>query len=325
MNLIGITKRTIKKATGYKGKGVVILMYHRVVDVSSSAYHIVTSPDHFHQHMEHIQLNCRPMRLMDVVSALDENSLPPKGVVVTFDDGYIDNFNFAYPILEKFKIPATIFVTSGYIERNREYWWDELERIFFIPEKLPEKLETSVNGVEIDLQLPTTSQEQRKLTHKAMHAFLRNLRSEDRDNLLSSLATWAGMGDNGRQEYRSMNSDEIVKLSKSSLIEIGAHTITHPVLSTLSAEEQYDEIVGSQKKLESMLGRSVNTFAYPYGSAGDFTSQTLEIARQAGFKAACTTVSGTVTEGHDLMALPRRWVGDWDLTTFERQLDAFFP
>jgi peptidoglycan/xylan/chitin deacetylase (PgdA/CDA1 family) len=322
---MGITKRTIKNAVGYKARAVVILMYHRVVDVSSTAHQIATSPDHFHQHMEHLQSNYHPMRLTDVAAALDENSLPRRGVVVTFDDGYIDNYTFAFPILEKFQVPATIFVTSGYIGRNREYWWDELERIFFNSEHLPEKLKTSINGTDIELQLPTTNKEQRRLTHKSMHAFLRNLRPEDRDNVLSSLATWAGVEENCRQEYRCMNTDEILKLSQSGVIDIGAHTITHPVLSTLSVEEQYDEMVGSQKRLESILGRPVHTFAYPYGASGDFTPQTLEIVREAGFKAVCTTVSGTVTNEKDPMSLPRRTVGDWDLVTFEQQLDTFFP
>ena len=300
-------------------------MYHRVVDVGFSPYQIMTTPEHFQQHMEHIQRNYRPMRLTELVTVLVQDMLPRKGIVVTFDDGYIDNYTFAYPILERFQIPATIFITSGYVGSNREYWWDELERIIFTPEHLPEKLKTSIDGEYIELLLPTTSREQRKLTHKAMHAFLRNLRSEDRDKMLSSLAEWAGVENNGRQEYRSMNADEIVGLSKSGVIDIGAHTITHPVLAALSAEEQSDEIVGSQKKLESILGRSVNTIAFPYGNTGDFTPQTLEIVRQAGFKAACTTVSGTVTNGKDPLALPRRAVGDWDLATFERRLDSFFP
>jgi peptidoglycan/xylan/chitin deacetylase (PgdA/CDA1 family) len=78
-------------------------------------------------------------------------------VVVTFDDGYIDNYTFAYPILEELQIPATIFVTSGYIEKEREYWWDELERILFEPVELPETLKVSINGDDMELRLPTTS------------------------------------------------------------------------------------------------------------------------------------------------------------------------
>jgi hypothetical protein len=76
--------------------------------------------------------------------------------------------------------------------------------------------------------------------------------------------------------------------------------------------------------LESMLDQPVNTIAYPYGGAGDFNQDTLNIVREAGFKAACTTIGGFVTKNRDAVALPRCWVGDWELSTFKQQLETFF-
>jgi peptidoglycan/xylan/chitin deacetylase (PgdA/CDA1 family) len=324
MNLKTAAKRTIKKATGYKSRGIVILMYHRVVDVRSSIYDINISPDNFYRHMQHIQRKYRPMRLEDAASALESNSLPRKGVVVTFDDGYIDNYTNAYPILEQFQIPATIFVTSGYVSSNCEYWWEKLEYLLLNSSSLPDEFKISINGVDIDIRLPTANQEQRILTYKRVHTFLKSLRPECRSKILAHFTEYAGLGDVIRQDYRSMDSDEIVNLSRSGLIDIGAHTKNHPVLSALSEEEQYDEIVGSKAALESIIGKPVNSLAYPYGTAEDFIPQTLEIARQAGFKAACTTIRGILTKGIDPMALPRHGVGDWDLATFERNLDSYF-
>ena len=144
MNFLRTVKRNIKKAIKYSSEGVVILMYHRIIDIPSSPYHGIVSPEHFEQHMEYISRTFHPIRLIDVQESIRHNSLPNGGVVVTFDDGYADNYDHAYPILQNYQVPATIFVTSGHVDSPREYWWDELERILLLPDHLPENVPISV-------------------------------------------------------------------------------------------------------------------------------------------------------------------------------------
>jgi peptidoglycan/xylan/chitin deacetylase (PgdA/CDA1 family) len=104
-------------------------------------------PRHFTEHLEIVKKKCSPLSLKGLVSAFQGKTLPRHPVVVTFDDGYADNFTDAKPLLERYAIPATIFVTAGYVGSDREFWWDELERLILEPAHLPETLDLDkVNG-----------------------------------------------------------------------------------------------------------------------------------------------------------------------------------
>jgi peptidoglycan/xylan/chitin deacetylase (PgdA/CDA1 family) len=108
------------------------------------------------------------------------------------------------------------------------------------------------------------------------------------------------------------------------LLDIGAHTRTHQVLSARSESEQRDEIVGSKEDLERVCGRPIRAFSYPHGEAATFTAETERIVREAGFTGACTTVFGTVTPWMDRYAVPRCPSDDIDGETFARRVDAWF-
>jgi len=302
--------------------GAVILMYHRIADLPTDPYRIAVSPDHFAQHLEYIRQTCYPMRLLDLVDAVQRNSLPKRAVVISFDDGYVDNFYQAYPILASARIPATVFVTSGHIDSPREFWDDELERVLLLPERLPSCLQLRVQGEEYEW--PIRSADQRQLAHRAVYRLLLPLTADERLSILAHLASWAGMEGTGRPDYRAMTSIELIQLTQNGLVELGAHTITHPVLSALSADAQYAEIVGSRQRLEAIIGSPVLTFAYPHGRVQDFTDETVEIVETAGFRAACTAIPGVVESGDDLLRLRRYWVHNWDLETFKQSLTSFF-
>jgi peptidoglycan/xylan/chitin deacetylase (PgdA/CDA1 family) len=112
-----------------------------------------------------------------------------------------------------------------------------------------------------------------------------------------------------------------MQLADAPLIDIGAHTKTHPLLSTLSPDEQYDEINGSRQWLEEALAQPVFSFAYPSGA---YNGETVEAVRASGFSAACTVEQGCVEAGDDLFQLRRCNVADWDQKTFKQNLEAFF-
>lgn len=302
--------------------GAVILLYHRVANLPDDPYSLAVTPAHFARHLEHIRRECRPMRLLDLVEASKANSLPKRAVAITFDDGYVDNFELAYPILGSFGVPATIFVPSDKIDSQREFWWDELERLLLGPEQRPQQLVVSVQGEVREWHL--SSEDQRHRAHEELHRILKPLDTSSRETILDELTNWAGSRQGPRRDYRAVTAAELQQLSESEHIDIGAHTISHPSLASLSPEAQSAEVVGGRQKLEAVLGRSADLFAYPYGTASDFSADTVEIVRAAGFQAACTAIPGSVEPGDDLMCLHRCGVFDWDLPTFRDQLDYYF-
>lgn len=311
-----------KAKTRRKLKDVVILMYHRVADLPDYPYPIVVRPELFAQHMRIIGRHYRPLRLLELVEALSNNRLPPRGVVVTFDDGYLDNFTQALSILEEYRVPATIFVATGNIDSQREFWWDELDRIILKTADLPGNLEMNIHGQPYSL--PTASMHERSQTRKTVHLLLKPLEYEERESHLDELAKWAGQSREGRSNHRAMRANELRQLVQSEFIDVGAHTITHPQLSALSYKAQEKEIAGSRDQLGAITGETIKLFAYPYGSRQDYDGNSARIVKSCGFQAVCTTVPGKVDAVTDVYDLPRFPVDDWDQATFEYQLFNFF-
>ena len=108
----------------------VVLIYHRVKDLEVDTQMLAVSPNHFEKQIEYLKANYKILSLQELISCLNKKRIPNKSVVITFDDGYADNLHEAAPVLVKYNIPATIFISSGMIDSNLEFWWDSLEYIF---------------------------------------------------------------------------------------------------------------------------------------------------------------------------------------------------
>jgi peptidoglycan/xylan/chitin deacetylase (PgdA/CDA1 family) len=303
----------------FKPGEAVILMYHRITDLNSDPFHLAVSPAHFAQHLEYIQHTCRPMRLLDLVEAVQHGSLPPRTVVITFDDGYVDNLSQACPLLESAQIPWALFVTTSGIDSQREFWWDALEQVLLSSNNLPDRLQLCIQGQEYEW--PTTTREQRQLACYAIHKLIQPLTEVEHDQILTNLAKWAEQEQVRRPEYRSMTAAELIQLARNEFVQVGAHTITHPLLSSLSPDEQYNEIVGSRQKLETTLGYPIHALSYPYG---DFNNKTAGIVAAAGFRAALTIIPNRIEAGDDPFLLGRFEVNNWGINEFKHQLETFF-
>src|SRR5262245_13457331 len=114
-----------------------ILMYHRVAELPLDPWGLAVSPGHFAEHLQVLHKHGQPLALSRAVARLQEHRLRRGTLVVTFDDGYSDNLYLARPLLERYDVPATVFLVTGYIGGDREFWWDELENILLQPEILP--------------------------------------------------------------------------------------------------------------------------------------------------------------------------------------------
>jgi peptidoglycan/xylan/chitin deacetylase (PgdA/CDA1 family) len=135
--------------------------------------------------------------------------------------------------------------------------------------------------------------------------------------ILEDLTAWAEAPPIGRPSHQTLTSEETIRLAEGDLVEIGAHTMTHPVLATLPAIEQRQEIQESKVRLEAMLGREVVSFAYPHGSS---TPEAAASVAQAGFVCACSSHPDALFRTADRFQLPRVVVRDWDGDTFARWL-----
>jgi peptidoglycan/xylan/chitin deacetylase (PgdA/CDA1 family) len=142
--------------------------------------------------------------------------------------------------------------------------------------------------------------------------------------VLDELSMWAGAEPVGRLSHRLLTLDEVVALAQGDLVEIGGHTVTHPILSTLSVASQRQEILWNKAQLEEIVDRPVVSFAYPFGKQRDYTAETIEIVKEAGFTCACSSFAGIVERSTDSFELPRFEVQDWDGDELARQLTGWF-
>jgi peptidoglycan/xylan/chitin deacetylase (PgdA/CDA1 family) len=341
---IGKIKRVYRKIKSKFIPSAIILLYHRVAELPTDPQLLAVTPQHFAEHLEILGLKAYPIPLQQLVKVLKEGNIPKRGVVVTFDDGYADNLENAKPQLERYNIPATIFISAGAVGNVRPFWWDELEALLLRPGKLPETLQLNVNGDIMAWKLGETAVYHEKdywknrswsvmektdpsLRHGIYRSLLTQMRpipSSERQKILDELLAWAGAQSTDRPDYLPLTPDEMHRLEQGGLVEVGAHTMTHPVLSTLPPTAQQIEIQQSKTELEKVLGHSVTSFSYPFGSRSDYTMETVGIVREAGFACACSNFPEVIWNGTDLFQLPRILVRDWDGDTFARMLRSWW-
>jgi peptidoglycan/xylan/chitin deacetylase (PgdA/CDA1 family) len=305
--------------------GVLILGYHRLGDTADDPFDLCVRPSDFAQHLEVLGGRARALTLGHAARALAAGTIPPRAVVVTFDDGYADTLTQVLPLLERTGTPATIFVTTG--ARGRQFWWDELADILLRPRALPPRLELALQGTRRSWTFAAGSREPsgentRSERHLALHALAGELRLLDgaaRDEVLEVLRQWSGHRPVA-SAHRSLTPAQIRELSRSPLVEIGAHTVSHPVLTQLSEAEQQAEVAASRAELEETTGTPVTSFSYPHGA---YSATTIAAVRRAGFAAACCSTPDVVTKKSDVLALPRMWIQPHDPERFARWLDRW--
>ncbi len=316
----------------------IILLYHRVIDLAVDPQLLAVSPVHFREHLSVLRETCAPMSLAAMLESLRSGDSPDRAVVVTFDDGYADNLEFAAPILSRYDVPATVYVTPADDENPRPFWWDELERLVLASPNPPPGFAISIEGTEIawrvdggplDAPVPDWNVNRpavagsREGVYLKLCELLRPLASCERDRVVERLGRLLGAAPATSAPHQRLSSAEIVRLIDEAPIEIGAHTLTHPVLAVLSPAEQRREIEGSRQRLERMTGRPIESFAYPFGTRRDYDDRTVSIVRDCGFSTACANFAGCVGRKVDPFQLPRFIVRDWDGDRFARKLDEW--
>jgi peptidoglycan/xylan/chitin deacetylase (PgdA/CDA1 family) len=316
-----------------------ILVYHRVADTGVDPWKQSVSPQHFAEHLTILRKHWNPIGLEQLVEAQQRGRILNRSVVITFDDGYANHRHIVQPLLQQFDIPATFFVSTGQLASQREYWWDELEGLLTQPGDLPSRLSIDVSGKHYDFELREreyTDEHCRRdqqlwawegasgtrlATYFTLWEQLRAARADEQSRVMDTLLTWAGKGAFCRPGHRPLSVMDLKELSSSDLVEIGAHTVTHPILAQLPLEQQQQEVVGNKQDLQQILGRPVESFAYPYGIPA---AALVENLRGMGFRCACATAGGPVRRRTNRFLFPRETVSDCDGQKFSRQMDAWY-
>ena len=164
----------------------------------------------------------------------------------------------------------------------------------------------------------------RQKAYRELAAIVRPLDADTQESVMWQLAKWAGTDRKVRDTHRALRPEEVVSLNAGGLVEIGAHTVTHPVLSAHAPDAQEREIRLSKRRLEDILERPVGLFAYPFGARADYTPETVGIVREAGFACACSNFQGWVRRGTSEHELPRYLARDWNGEEFARELAAWY-
>ena len=266
----------------------VILMYHSISSERPDPWDLCVAPDRFAAQAQLLADRFRVVSLTELRLAQTAGEPLGRAVAITFDDGYRDNLLAAKPILEEHGLPATVFVTTGYLDSDRDFWWDELEAFCAA---------AGVASREL-------WQELQAMTH------------EERAERLDAL--WASIHTPRPARSLPLSAAELVRLAEGGLVALGAHTVTHPHLSSLPVPTQRHEIEASKACLNDLAGRPVLDFSYPHG---DFSPETRALVRAAGFEAACTTHATPVTSTTDNLELPRIQVGSWNADALECELE----
>lgn len=280
---------------------VTILMFHYV---GPSPKYLIESVDTtaFTKQMQYLSQHYHVCPLEDVANALlNGTQLDQNTAVITFDDGYHDFYSHAYPILQKYDLPATVFITTGYVNTLQPFEWDELEFLL---------LSTNQNHVSLDdasqnhQEIPTSTLPQRLEAISTISAILSQLPHNRKTKVLANLRDQI---DVIQPEYAitpALTWDEIIEMSEHN-IHFGAHTVTHPILTAIPISEAKSEILESKHELERHLNQAVTAFAYPTGREEDFNPEIIAILKDAGFLCSVTAIPGTVSTSSDRYAMKR--------------------
>ncbi len=268
------------------------LMYHRITDrpqasvIREPAFNLNVDLKSFNEQIKYLAKTHNCLSVTQVRDCLASGSFPRNAVHITFDDGYKDNLELALPVLERYQVPATIFVCSGLVDGQTRLWWHELEYLL----SSRSVIEFKYNGQSF--QLRTDSKKWLFESYDCLNQLFKSINPQEQALILEQLYK------PGETRYsyaeQMLSWDQVRSLANHPLITIGAHTSKHSVLSVLSDEDLRHEILDSKLRLEEELQQEVKFFSYPYGEPEHAFLREYELTRELGFSLAFTTCPGRV-------------------------------
>ncbi|MDP5134691.1 polysaccharide deacetylase family protein [Rheinheimera baltica] len=297
MNFKGCSRSAIEVLSGHmalkwqrRPGGVYCFNYHRIGSAADSEFDpnvYSCTPERFEQHLRMYQTNFDVISIDELISLHNsQQRVSERLALLTFDDGYIDNYQLAYPMLKSAGLTAVFFVSTDYIDKPQIPWWDEVgwivrhsgnasvklahwpSAINIVDGAIGMRVRRLLKAVKQDNSLPM----EEKLKQVKVALQLDHIGMPEPTELLVNWQQLKEMADNG--------------------MHIGSHTLSHNILAHLTPEQQLVELTQSKQRLETMLHREILSVAYPVGGSDTFTRNTLNVAQQAGYKLAFTFIPG---------------------------------
>jgi peptidoglycan/xylan/chitin deacetylase (PgdA/CDA1 family) len=291
-----------------------VLLYHRV-NANRDPYFPSVSTNVFEGQMSYLARNYRVLSLAEILNRIQQGlEIEPYTIAITFDDGYRDNFTHAHAVLRKYRLPATLFVATGYIGADRMMWNDQLSWAFKQTDRSHCKLELGNRHLEFSLHSPADKISSLNL----MLETLKSIPEDEKSRIVDSIVT------DLTRERTSLDGVMLTWRELRKMVEegwdVGSHTVNHVVLTRVTAAVVKDELGQSKQILEKELQRPISLFAYPNGKEPDFNLSTKELVRQIGYKAAATTVEGLNDRNSDPWKIRRRSPWECPLPYFAAEL-----
>lgn len=278
-----------------------ILCYHRVGTAGAPFYSRLPERA-FAAQMKYLRRNYRVVPLSQLCCELHEGHRVPPTVAVTFDDGYRDLYRFAFPILQEYSIPATVYLIGHCIESGEAPWYD---RIFAILQSAPLHFEAELSSHRL---FRLRSPEDRLAAAWEIIKFLKSIPDTDRRTLCAQFRARFPV-DEAILSGRMLDWEQVREMYRNG-IRFGAHTMTHPAVSQLHPSQMPEELLNSKRLLENGLDAPIKHFAYPFGKPEDFNGLAQEFLARSGFRSAVTTVEGFNSRGANAFELRRVQIGD---------------
>lgn len=307
--LLKILKIIATAASGFgKRKKLFILIFHRVLDNPDFMRPGEVDINDFSWQMELISKYFNALPIDEAIQKLRTGSLPSRAVCITFDDGYADNYDNALPILKKFNLSAIFFIASGFLNGGR--MWNDT-----VIEAVRNCQQTQLDLNPIGLGLFNVADQERK--QQSAMQIIQKIKHLD-PVIRADYAAFIAAQSQDLPDNLMMTGKQVIQLQENGM-EIGGHTISHPILAKLDDEAAWIEIKENKTFLENLLNRPIRFFAYPNGKPNqDYLQQQIPLVSKAGFQAAVSTRWGACNQTSDIWQLPR--FTPWDKTPIKFML-----
>jgi peptidoglycan/xylan/chitin deacetylase (PgdA/CDA1 family) len=296
-----------------------ILAYHRVLDAAEPADFrfdpelISASREAFREQLAIVARRWSPMRFDELADRLARGRSPPRrAVLITFDDGYDDNYRIAYPLLREAGLSAMFFVSTGHIDSGRPYAYDWLVHMLCVTDA--DRLHAPELG--IDWPLPADLSGRRAVAGRMLDR-IKTLPAEDQEALIERLQrAWSLPADAGHRDCRPMTWAQLREMREGGM-EIGSHGVHHRMLAKLPPAAMREELVRSKERIERELGGEAIAMSYPVGGSDAYDDAVMDAAREAGYRFACSYLAGPERirpeSRHELRRIPveRQMCADW--------------
>lgn len=310
----GLLKRSALKPAWERGG--LVLMLHSIAE-RPSPFGLSEPVEWFERFCEIAAESYDVLPLAELESRRRAGTLPARAMALTFDDGYADNHDVAWPVLRKHGLPATLFVTTGTVGGKNLLWFRRIAHIFETAR--PRELPVTVGP----WTFPLDTEGDRVASAQRVAGELKKVPAARREEVIAELGEAFGVTDFSPLHREMVTWDQLRAMDAAGFA-VEAHTVTHPILSAESLEDATHEIAASREVLSAELRRPVELFAYPNGKTEDFTDDVARAVERAGFRAAFTAEFHAASPSNDPYKIPRVSAYAHDDAGLRLQLERFF-